>query len=342
MKKSLLLIFGIFFIFSLVACSEDANSSEGDGGSEGSDSEETYSMKIGHVNPPGEPTYEIFEKFVKPELEDRSDGRISVDVYPQSQLGSENELMEQTKIGSVQVAAASAPSNHSKKLNMFYLPYLFPKQQQLWDVLDGELGEEINQDLEKNAGIKVMGWWSVGMRHMFTKEGKEIHSIDDVQGLKVRVMEKPVLMDIFDGMGMLPTPLPYGEVYGSMATNVVDAAENDPSGYRNMKFYEVGPNYSLTSHLGYPKVIVINPDFYNGLPDDLKTIVDEVFAEAEQKQRQMFLDVMDRDIKWLKENGVNVIEDVDIKSFQDAAQPLWKEVDGIDQDLLNRVLEARE
>lgn len=335
-KRISLLMLAISGLLVLGACSDS------DEASNNSNKDSTYKMKIGHVNPEGEPTNEVFEHFVKPELEERSDGRLEVEIYPQSQLGSENELTELTKIGTVDVSAASVPSNHAGKLDIFYLPYLFTEQEELWDVMDGSLSDEINEYFEEEAGVKVMGWWSVGTRHMFTTDKMEVKNLDDLKGAKIRVMEKDVITKVFEKMGMLPTPLPYDDVYSSISTKVVDGAENDPSGYKNMKFYEVGPNLSLTAHLNYPKTVMMNDDFYNDLPEDLQEVVDDVFKEAETEQREMFMEVMDEDLEWLEENGTNIIEDVDVSSFQKRAEELYDELDGIDHDFLNKVIEERD
>lgn len=335
MIKRILLLLAVTGLLVLGACSNEESSSE-------ASNDSTYKMKIGHVNPEGEPTNEVFEHFVKPELEERSDGRLEVEIYPQSQLGSENELTELTQIGTVDVSAASVPSNHAAKLDIFYLPYLFTEQEKLWDVMDGSLSDEIDEYFEEEAGVKVMGWWSVGTRHMFTTDKMEVKNLDDLKGAKIRVMEKDVITKIFEKMGMLPTPLSYDDVYSSISTKVVDGAENDPSGYKNMKFYEVGPNLSLTAHLNYPKTVMMNKDFYNELPEDLQKVVDQVFDEAETEQREMFMEVMDEDLEWLEENGTNIIEDVDVDSFQKRAEELYDELDGIDHEFLDKVIEERD
>ncbi len=330
MKKLCLLFFSLILIVVMAGCGNKA---------EGSD-KETYTIKIGNGNPPGEPSADILDGFVKEELEKRSNGQFKVQVYLNSQLGSETELLEQVKSGTLQIATPSAPSYLVPDLSVYFLPYLFETQEELWKTTDGPIGQKLTQQLEEKTNSKVIGWWSTGIRHVFSKD-KEIRHVDDLKGMKIRVMEIPVLMDVFKGLGALPTPLPYADVYGSLTTNVVDGADNDPSGYKNMKFYEVANNFSISNTLNYPKAVIVNEEFYNSLPDDLQKVIDEVFAEAQEKQRELFMEVMESDIDELKEKGVNVIEDVDIESFRKLAEPIWRGTKDVNQDLLNEILESR-
>lgn len=333
MKKLLVIAFTLLMMMALAGCGDKASGS-------GDTDKKTYTIKIGNGNPVGEPSADTLDGFVKEELEKRSDGQFKVQVYLNSQLGSETELLEQVKSGTLQIATPSAPSYLVPDLSVYFLPYLFETQEELWKITDGPIGEQLTKQLEEKTNSKVLGWWSTGIRHIFSKD-KEIRHVDDLKGMKIRVMEIPVLMDVFKGLGALPTPLAYSDVYGSLTTNVVDGADNDPSGYKNMKFYEVANNFSISNTLNYPKAVVINEDFYNSLPEDLQKIIDEVFAEAQEKQRALFMDVMDSDIEELKEKGVNVIEDVDIKSFEDLAEPIWRGTKDINQDLLNEILESK-
>lgn len=333
MKKLLFIAFSLIMMMALAGCGGKAS------GSDDAD-KKTYTIKIGNGNPAGEPSADTLDGFVKEELEKRSDGQFKVQVYLNSQLGSETELLEQVKSGTLQIATPSAPSYLVPELSVYFLPYLFRTQQELWDITDGPIGEGLTKKLEEETNSKVIGWWSTGIRHIFTKD-KEIRHVDDLKGVKIRVMEIPVLMDVFKDLGALPTPLPYADVYGSIATNVVDGGDNDPSGYKNMKFYEVANNFSITNSLNYPKAVIINEKFYESLPTDLQKVIDEVFAEAQEKQRELFMEVMDKDIEELKEKGVNIIEDVDLDSFTEKAETIWRETKSIDQDLLNQILENR-
>lgn len=283
--------------------------------------QERVIIRAGHVNPPGEPAYEAWE-FFKKHMEQRLDKRVEIKLFPQGQLGSERELIEQVKLGSIEMTApaVSPLALYNPELNVLNLPYIFKSEKELWSITDGPIGKRLIESTLKQ-GILILNWWSTGVRHIFAS--KPIRTASDMVGMKIRVMENPVFIDAFRALQALPTPLPYGEVYQSLATKVVDAAENDSSGYRNMKFYEVAPYYSLTAHLIIVKPVLINPKFYNNLPADLRKTLDEVLAEATKYQRDLFANNFNSDIEWLKKQGVKVVEDVRTEEFQRLMLPVW-------------------
>ena len=293
-------------------------------------------IRVAHVNPPGEPAYAAWELFKKM-MEKRLGPRIDIKIYPQGQLGNERDLIEQTKLGSIQMTStAAAPlALHNPHLGIYNLPYLFKSEEALWSVTDGPIGLELAEETARK-GILILDHWSTGVRHIFSK--KPVRTVADMNGVKIRVMESPIFIAAFRGVGAQPTPLPYGEVYQALATGVVDAAENDSSGYRNMKFFEPAPIYSLTAHNIIPKPVQINPLFYKKLPDDVRRILLATLRECTIYQRTLFADTFTKDIEWLKKQGVTVVRDVDKEAFQKAMVPVWAEFNKtIGADLIKAV-----
>lgn len=290
-------------------------------------------IRAGHVNPPGEPAHEAWELFKKL-MEERLGDRVDVRLYPQGQLGNERDLIEQVQLGTIEMTApaVSPLALYNPELNVLNLPYLFESEQALWSVTDGPIGQRfVDRTLEE--GILILDWWSTGVRHIFAN--KPIRTVRDMAGMKIRVMENPVFVDSFTAIGSQPTPLPYGEVYQSLATGVVDAAENDSSGYRNMNFFEVAPYYSLTAHLIIAKPVLINPEFYNSLPADVRNTLDEVLIEATRYQRELYESNFDSDVEWLKQQGVTVVADVRTEEFQRQLVDVWAKYErDIGADLL--------
>ena len=159
-------------------------------------------------------------------MTERVGDRVKVKIYPQGQLGNERELIEQVKLGSIEMTAPSvAPLTlHNAHLTLFNLPYLFQSEDQLWSITDGPIGEKLAKEtLEK--GIMILDWWSTGVRHVFMN--RPIKKASDMEGVKIRVMESPIFIEAWRGLKSQPTPLPYGEVYQALATRVADAAENE-------------------------------------------------------------------------------------------------------------------
>jgi len=293
-------------------------------------------IRAGHVNPPGEPAYEAWNVFKKI-MDEKLGNRVDVQIFPQGQLGNERDLIEQVKLKSIEMTApaVSPLAQYNPELNVLNLPYLFKNENDLWKVVDGPIGKRFIESTKKSAGVLILNWWSTGVRHIFAK--KPIRSVADMRELKIRVMENPVFIDSFRALNSLPTPMPYGEVYQALATGIIDAAENDSSGYRNMKFFEVAPYYSLTAHLIIPKPVLINPAFYEGLPADIRKVLDDAIVESTKFQRKLFENNFNSDIQWLKQQKVTIVE-LDTAEFQRLMLPVWAKYEqNIGPGLLNDV-----
>ena len=303
---------------------------------------EKIQIKVGHVNPPGDPSYDAWE-FFKKTLEAKSNGRFAVSLYPAGQLGDERELIEQVKMGSVDlVTVSSAPlSLHFPKFDVFVLPYLWRDEPHLWHFADGPAGQKLAQEFEKTTNITLLAYWANGVRHMFLHK-KAINTPDDLKGVKVRVMNNEVYIGLFNALGAMPTPMAYGEVYTALSTGVIDAAENDTAGYLAMKFYEPAKYFSMTSHVVAVKIALANPAFLKKIPADLRPVFDQVVKETRDWERNRYTEKQKMDIEWMKANKVQVNEVKDLSAFQAKVKPLWdKYAPKIGQDLINQALATK-
>jgi tripartite ATP-independent transporter DctP family solute receptor len=299
-------------------------------------------VKVGHVNPPGDPSHDAWE-FFKKTLEEKSGGKFKVDLYPAGQLGEERELIEQVKMGSVDlVTVNSAPlSLHFPKFDLFVLPYLFRDEPQLQRFADGPVGQKLAEDFQQATNIKLLAYWANGVRHMFLPK-KAINTPDDFKGVKVRVMNNEVYIGLFNALGAMPTPMAYGEVYTALSTGVIDAAENDTAGYLAMKFYEPAKYFSMTSHVVAVKIELANPAFLSKIPADLRPLFDQVTLETRDWQRKRYAEKQQTDIEWMKANKVQVNEVKDLSAFQTKVKPLWdKYAPKIGQDLINQAIATK-
>jgi TRAP-type transport system periplasmic protein len=292
-----------------------------------------YVIRAGHVNPPGEPAYLAWEL-----LAARLKGKIDVKIYPASQLGGERDLIEQVKMGTLDMTAPSAApmALYNPTITLFSLPYIFKSDDHLWRVTDGPIGKKIAEETEKKSGLMILDWWTTGTRHLILRN-KAVHTPDDMKGVKIRVMESKAFIELFKALGALPAPMPYGEVYQALATGVIDAADNDSSGYRSMRFYEVGPYYSLTAHTTVPKPVLINPAFFKRLPKDLQQALMEALAEATKFQRNGYATAFDNDVEFVKSKGAKV-NTVNREPFVKLMTPVWKQFDAeVGRDLIDQV-----
>lgn len=279
-------------------------------------------LTAGHVNPPGEPSHEAFAL-----LEERlknSETGISLTVFPQGQIGSETDAIEQVRMGALTMTtiASSALSAFAPSVGIYDIPFLFRDQNSHPKaVSESEVGEEISQRVEEEAGVEVLGWWSAGERHVFTR-GTDIRTPKDLEGLKIRVIGSPVYLDTFNELGAQATGMPYGEVYSALANGTVDAAENDTSGYSNMKFWEQAPHLSLTGHFFLYKPVIANKEAMDSLSNEQREEFDEIFREVTEKQWEMFATNFESDLEALRENNVTIIEEPDREAFQQQVQPV--------------------
>ncbi|MDN5842951.1 MAG: TRAP transporter substrate-binding protein [Alcaligenaceae bacterium] len=303
-------------------------------------SAQALELTAGHVNPPGEPCYEAFQ-MMKTKLAEGKTG-LTLKIFPQSQIGGEKDAIEQVKMGALTMTCVASAnlSAFAPSVGVFDIPYLFRDgDKHPWIVTDGPIGQKISAQVEKESGLDVLGWWSAGMRHVFTRN-TVVKTPEDMHDLKIRVIGSPVYIDTFNALGAKSTPMPYGEVYTSLATGAIDAAENDTSGYRNMKFYEQAPQLSLTGHFFLMKPVVANPAAMSKLNPDQKKEFDEIFAEATKYQRDLFAHNFANDIAWLKEHKVTVTTP-DRALFAEKVKPVQeKYAEKYGRDLVNAIRDA--
>lgn len=282
-------------------------------------------LTAAHVNPPGEPCYEAF-KFMSEKLKAGKTG-ISLKVFPQGQVGDEKDAVEQVNMGALTMTCVANAnlSSFAPSIGIYDTPFLFRDgDKHPWIVTDGPIGRKITETAEKESGLDILGWWSAGLRHVFTKK-TDVKTPEDMKDMKIRVIGSPVYVDTFNQLGAKPVPMPYGEVYTGLATGTLDAAENDTSGYRNMKFFEQAPHLSLTGHVFLMKPVIANRAALEKLSPEQHKEFDAIFQEATKYQRELFATTFTKDIEWAKAHGVTVTEP-DRAAFEEKVRPVQEKI----------------
>lgn len=247
---------------------------------------------------------DVFKKYV----EEKSDGRLIVEIYPNGQLGGERQAIESVQLGTVQmtVTAVAVLSGFEPKFQVFDLPFLFKDKPAAYAALDGELGSMLSRNLVP-LGLKTLGFPENGYRHITNNKGP-IRTPDDLKGMKVRTMENPIHMAAFRALGANPTPMSFGELYTALQQKTVDAQENPIALIYTSKFYEVQKYCSLTGHVYAATIAVCNDDWFNKLPADLQKIVLDGATLFRDEQRKL-ADQQDIDmLEDLKKAGMQVNE----------------------------------
>ncbi len=299
--------------------------------------EAEYVIKLANPSNPDDNVVRAFYYFEEI-VEERSGGLIDVQVYDSGQLGSHADCVDSMQLHSLQAAEVSTSvlGNLDSAFSVFDLPYLTDGMDELIEVLDSGLTEELNTRLEDVANLHIVGWFVRSPRSIYTSKGPA-YSLADLAGTKIRIMESTIMSESMELLGMVPVPLAATERYMALQTGTVDAAENSVPLIITQAEYEVTDYVVLTEHFCTPNVMCMDLDYYNSLPDDLKTLVDECGAEAGTYSSDLDKESLETALDELEnEYGMTICEIEDKTEFMEAVSPLYDEYrDSIGQDILD-------
>src|ERR1700704_3280301 len=289
-------------------------------------------IKFSHVVAPNTPKGLAAEKF-KELAEKYTEGKVKVEVYPNSQLYKDKEELEALQLGAVQMLA---PSNAKfgpigvKEFEVFDLPYILPDLATLRKVTDGPLGARLLKLLD-SKGMSGLAYWDNGFKEMTAN--KKLVTPADYKGVKFRIQSSKVLEAQFRSLGSIPQVMAFGEVYQALQTGVVDGQENTTSNIYSQKMHEVQKYMTMTNHgyIGY--VVVANKKFWEGLPADIRTQLDKAMKEATAYGNGQSAKENDDALAEIKKTGKSEI--VALTPEQDAA--MRKALDPVYADVASRV-----
>ena len=344
MKKVLAFVLAAAMSLSLAACGS-GSSAPADTTKEPADTNKPaetetsgapeYVIKLANPSNPEDNVVKAFYYFEEL-VEERSNGRIDVQVYDSGQLGGHADCVDSMQMHSLQAAEVntSVLGNLDPAFSVFDLPYLTNGMDEEIEVLQNGLGDFLDQKLQDAAGLHIVGWFVRSPRSVYTSKGPA-SCLADMKGTKIRIMESAIMSKTMELLGMVPVPLAATERYMALQTGTVDAAENSVPLIITQAEYEVTDYVILTEHFCTPNVMAMDLDFYNKLPDDLKTIVDECGAEAgaysSKLDQESLTEALD---KLQNEYGMTICEIPDKTEFMEAVAPLYDEYrDQIGQDV---------
>ncbi|HEY2817526.1 MAG TPA: TRAP transporter substrate-binding protein [Casimicrobiaceae bacterium] len=282
-------------------------------------------LKASDVHPDGYPTVAAIQSMGK-KLEAATNGRISVQMYPSMQLGGEKEAIEQAQVGALQLARVSvgALGPVVDELNVFNLPYLFRSTAHMQKVIDGPIGQELLDKVSNSpkAGLIGLCWMDAGARSLYDTK-KPIKSIEDLKGMKFRVMGNPMFVDMMNALGGNGVSMGYDQVFNALQTGVVDGAENNPPSFVFDNHYTVAKYYTLDEHLIVPEILVMSKKTWDALSPADQALVKKFAREAQLEERQLWAKYETDAMNKAKAAGIQVIEIADKKPFQDAVKPVW-------------------
>lgn len=267
-------------------------------------------------------------KVFEERLEEYSDGYYDVQIFPSGQLGNERDLVENVALGNVEACVtASGLTNLSPNFMAFDFPYLITDKEEAFEVMDGEVGQELMAELEPK-GIIGLGYWDNGFRHITSN--KEIKTPEDLKGFKLRVMENQVHMEAFEEIGANPVPMAIGEVYAAMQQGTIDGHDNALIHIYTNKFYEVQKYITLTGHVYSPAFFLMSKNFFESQPAEMQEAIRTAEAEARAVERDFTTQADNELVQTLRDAG-NIINEVDQNvwkaAFQDTCQDLREQID---------------
>jgi len=304
--------------------------------------EERIIIKVGHVLAPTEPTHQAALKWAE-RVKERTNGRVELQVFPSSQLGSNRDTYEQARLGA-NVIGHTDPGYMSEFVPDFGVlngPFLFDD----WNtegrkLVNSPLMAELKERLRREAGLRVLAFnWYFGPRHLISD--RPIRNPEEMKGLKVRVPPNPMWQETIAAMGGTPTTLEWAEVYTGLGQGVVDAAEAPLSTLVGSRLYEVKKVITLTGHFNAVTGMVIGERFFQGLPPDVQKILEEEAIAAGEVMSQMTLALQEEYRKKLEQEGVTFVQG-DVQAFRKATEVVYSRFPKWTPGLYARVKEIRE
>ena len=274
-----------------------------------------FTINVGHINAENDSWHQAalaFEEYV----EEKSEGRIEVEVYPNSQLGSEVDMLTSILMnsGCDLTFTGESMQTYEPDLGMIGMPYLIQSDEHMAAVLEGEVGKKL-EGLMENAGMKVLGYFTRGPRYITSN--KKIESVADCQNLLIRTPQSPMTVAAFEAIGAKPTPMALNEVFTSLQQGTIEAQENPYAMIQNQSFYEVQKYLIKTAHLRAWVYIAMGKAQFEALPEDLQQVVIDGGKHCQEVEHELFLENEEKFEQQLQEEGMEFI-DVDQSEFAEA------------------------
>ncbi len=310
-----------------------------DKGSATADKAKPITIRFSH-NQPENSAEQMGALAFKKEVEEKSGGQMTVQIFPALQLGSMREQVEAVQMGSNQMTLqpVAVLTSFVDELQVVDFPFLWPNAEKMWMVLDGEPGKML-LDTCKAKGMVGLGFWGSGFKQI-TTNGKEIHMPSDFSGVKMRVMPSPLLLEQYKAWGANPVPIEYAELYNALQQKIVDGQENPLSTIAMNKFYEVQDTIVMSNHGFLAYVCIANEKWFDKLSPENQKIIRDAEIVGHEVQRKELAAKEAAYLEEIKKSGIKVIEltDENRRAFLEASLGIHKQF--ADTDRKKEILEA--
>ena len=259
-------------------------------------------------------------------VNERSEGRITIECHFAGELGDERSTIEQCQFGGLDFTRVSsgAAAEFAPLMNAMQMPYLYNDVDHLFEVMDGEIGQEVFDTLEANNLVGIT-YIHPGSRNFFNAK-KEIHTPEDMAGMKIRVSESDLMLNLMDNLGAAGVGLPFNDTYSSIQSGVVDGAENNMTSYIEMSFYEVAPYWTYDGHSYMPDMILASKQTFDSLSAEDQQLIKDCAHEAEVWHKDAWEESEAKNAKIAEEKGctLTTLTDEEMQAFKDAVAPMYE------------------
>lgn len=318
-KKYQIMIFLSAIVFLSVSCSDESPKEVSRDGSPA----KKIILKVAHNGKEKHPFQKGYEKF-KEVLETETDGVVEVQIFPNAQLGSEEEASQMVKLGLLSASAAGSGGLASfvPEAELFNLPFIFRDLPHFYRVLDGPVGQQVAATIEKKLNCVVLGYWFSGIRNVWNSK-RPIRTPDDFKGLKIRVMSSAILVETFNALGAQATPMSFGQLYSALQMGVVDGAETDHIDLIQERFYEVTKYVSYTNHMFLAIALIFSKKQFDKLPPNIRNAVLTAGRASVTAEREEMEAMTNASLIELKNKGIQFYE-VDKRPFQEKVRHVYR------------------
>lgn len=285
-----------------------------------SQASEVVEIKLAHGHDTTHPVHAAMV-FMADRLAEKSDGTMRIDVYTSQQLGTEREALELLQIGSLGMTKVSSSvlEGFAPEFRVLGLPYIFRDENHRFDVLEGPTGYDLLVGLERYR-LRGLTYYDAGSRSFYTVT-RPVHSPDDLEGMKLRVQESNIAVQMVRTLGGSATPIAYGEVFTALQQGVVDGAENNPPSFHTSRHYEVAKYYSLDEHTAVPDLLLLSMNLWEQLDEEQRRWLQEAADESAVLQKELWREATEEALRVAREAGVEIIEP-EKQAFLDRAASL--------------------
>jgi len=336
MKKRILAILLVLAAFSFVFAGGQSQTPGETSATPAAPDAQPIVMRLAETHAADYPTTLGDKEFARL-VEERTNGRIKIEVYPGAQLGEERAVIEQVQFGAIDFTRVSISplSAFSRNFDALQMPFLYRNADHMWQVLDSSIGDEFLASLEP-AGFVGLGWYDSGARSFYNSV-RPIRTVADLAGLKIRVQESELMVGLVQALGAVATPMPFGEVYSALQTGVIDGAENNWPSYYSTSHYEVAKYFTLNEHTRVPEIIIGSKISMDRLTPADQAIIRQAAKDSQAYQIQKWSDYEGVAEAAIRANGNEITLLSSNAEFQAAMAPLYAKLTPELQAVVERI-----